>query len=68
MVSVRDIHQPDRMSDGTLKHMAMIAYHRYNRFDLSMCCIHILRQLGSMPAEALDHLTRSISPGRIPKH
>lgn len=67
MVYMRDIRYPERMSDDMLKHMAMIAYHCYNSFDLSMRCVQILQQRGSVPADTLDRFTRSIPSGRIPK-
>lgn len=67
MVYMRDIRHPDRMSDDMLKHMAMIAYHCYNSFDVSMRCVQLLQLRGCLPADALERFTRSIPPGRIPK-
>lgn len=66
MVYMRDIRYSDRMSDDMLKHMAMISYHCYNSFDLSMRCLQILQQRGSVAGDALQRFTRSIPANRIP--
>lgn len=44
MVYVRDFAHPESLSDEQLKHLALIAHHCYNSFDLALRCVMLLEQ------------------------
>jgi FkbM family methyltransferase len=46
LVYVRDFRNPDAMTDGQLKHMAVIAHHCYRSFDLALHCLMALERRG----------------------
>lgn len=44
IVYVRDFTQADLMNDEQLKHLALIAHHCYQSFDLALRCVMVLEQ------------------------
>ena len=44
LVYIRDIAHPDRLSDEQLKHLALIAHHCYQSYDLAMHCVALLER------------------------
>ncbi len=44
LVYVRDISQPEFLTDEQLKHLALIAHHCYQSYDLALHCIWLLEQ------------------------
>ncbi len=44
VVYVRDFTHPDLMTDGQLKHLALIAHHCYGSFDLVFRCVQLLEE------------------------
>ena len=58
VVYVRDFTQPDDMTAEQLKHLALIAHHCYQSFDLAAKCV---RDLELRNAIAAGSLTRYLS-------
>jgi FkbM family methyltransferase len=54
VVYVRDFTRPDLMTDEQLKHLAIIAHHCYKSFDLTVNCLHHLRQRGAITGEIME--------------
>jgi len=54
VVYVRDFTRPDLMTDEQLKHLAIIAHHCYKSFDLTVNCLHHLRQRGAITGEFME--------------
>ncbi len=52
LVYVRDFTHADSMSDEQLKHLALIAHHCYQSFDLALRCVMVLEQRESLEAGA----------------
>lgn len=52
LVYVRDFTRADLMSDEQLKHLALIAHHCYQSFDLALRCVMMLEQRQSLEAGA----------------
>lgn len=50
MVYVRDFAHADSMSDEQLKHLALIAHHCYQSFDLALRCVMLLEQRQALNA------------------
>lgn len=50
IVYVRDFAHPETMSDEQLKHLALIAHHCYQSFDLTLRCIMLLEQRSAIEA------------------
>ncbi len=48
VVYVRDFTKPDEMDTEQLKHLAVIAHHCYQSYDLAMNCIHHLAERGAI--------------------
>jgi hypothetical protein len=48
VVYVRDFTKPDEMDTEQLKHLAVIADHCYQSYDLAMNCIHHLTERGAV--------------------
>jgi FkbM family methyltransferase len=46
IVYVRDFIHPQSMNDEQIKHLALIAHHCYNSFDLALRCVMLLEQRG----------------------
>ncbi|MEY4283827.1 MAG: hypothetical protein RL111_502 [Pseudomonadota bacterium] len=54
MVYVRDFFKPDTISDQQFKHMAMVAHHCYQSFDLAARAVEILSRRGAIVQGALQ--------------
>jgi FkbM family methyltransferase len=54
IVYTRDFTKPERMSSEQFKHLAMIAHHCYDSFDLAVNCIHRLAKAGAVDADAVE--------------
>lgn len=63
VVYVRDFSQPSSMSDEQLKHLAMIAHHCYESYDLATNCIHNLAQRGAVVANAVEQYLVAVKTG-----
>lgn len=53
IVYVRDFTQPEKMTTEQLKHLAMVAHHCYQSYDLAGNCIHNLVGRGALPADSV---------------
>jgi FkbM family methyltransferase len=60
VVYVRNFTQPDSMSVEQLKHLAMVAHHCYESFDLAAKCIHDLVQRGALRSDAVGRYLDTI--------
>jgi hypothetical protein len=60
VVYVRDFMQPDSMSAEQLKHLALIAHHCYQSYDLAAKCIHDLALRGAVAGDSLDRYLKAI--------
>jgi FkbM family methyltransferase len=54
VVYVRDFTDPESMTPEQLKHLAIIAHHCYQSYDLATNCLHQLMQRGAMGADAIE--------------
>jgi FkbM family methyltransferase len=54
IVYVRNLAQPDCLSNDQLSHLAMIAFHIYGSADLAIFCIVELQQRGHAAADAVE--------------
>lgn len=64
IVYVRDIARPDSLDDEQLKHIALIAHHCYESYDLSLRCIAILERRGVLePGAQQRYLALMPGPG-----
>jgi FkbM family methyltransferase len=61
VVYVRDFTEPDRMSAEQLKHLALIAHHCYQSYDLAAKCIRDLALRGFAPEDGLDRYMKAIT-------
>ncbi len=61
VVYVRDFTEPDRMSAGQLKHLALVAHHCYQSYDLAAKCIRDLALRGFAPDDGLDRYLKAIT-------
>ena len=52
IVYVRDIADPQRLTDEQLSHLAMIAFHVYGSSDLALFCILELSRRKAAPVDA----------------
>ena len=50
IVYVRDFARPQNLDDEQLKHLALIAHHCYQSFDLALRCVMLLESRGVLPA------------------
>src|SRR5688572_4829185 len=50
IVYVRDFAQSRPMDDAQLKHLALIARQCYQSYDLTLRCLHVLKERSSLPA------------------
>ena len=48
LVYVRDFTRPELMNDEQLKHLAMIFHHCYQSYDLTLRCLMLLEQRGTV--------------------
>jgi hypothetical protein len=60
VVYVRDFTQPDSMSAEQLKHLALVAHHCYQSYDLTAKCIRDLTLRGAAPGDSLDRYMKAI--------
>jgi FkbM family methyltransferase len=63
-VYVRDFTKPDEMDAEQLKHLAIIAHHCYQSYDLAMNCIHRLAERGIVPLAAIDQYLGLLRAGK----
>jgi FkbM family methyltransferase len=61
IVYVRDFTQPEKMNAEQLKHLALIAHHCYDSYDLAANCIHNLVLKGAIPAGAVEQYLATIA-------
>jgi FkbM family methyltransferase len=52
LVYVRDVARPERLHDGQLRHLALVAHHCYRSVDLALHCVMLLERRGALPAGA----------------
>ena len=55
LVYVRDFTRPELMDDEQLKHLALIAHHCYQSYDLTLRCLILLEQRGAVTEHAQQH-------------
>jgi FkbM family methyltransferase len=60
VVYVKDFIRPDWLSDEQLKHMAIVAHHCYQSFDLTMRCIRLLEARGAVAEGAMNDYVRGV--------
>jgi hypothetical protein len=53
IVYVRDFFKPDLIETEQLKHLALVAHHGYQSFDLAANCLHHLAIRGATTADAV---------------
>jgi FkbM family methyltransferase len=63
VVYVRDFMQPDSMSAEQLKHLALVAHHCYQSYDLAAKCIRDLTLRGAAGVDSLDRYLKAIKGG-----
>ena len=61
LVYVRDFSRPELMDDEQLKHLALIAQFCYGSIDLTMRCIMLLTQRGTLPQDAMESFTSTLA-------
>jgi FkbM family methyltransferase len=67
IVYVRDFSRPERMDDGQLQHLALIAHHCYRSYDLALRCVAQLEERGAVSKGATQHyLQAGASAGPAP--
>jgi FkbM family methyltransferase len=54
IVYVRDFTQADKMDSEQLKHLALVAHHCYQSYDLTTNCINHLATRGVLPSDAVS--------------
>jgi len=54
IVYVRDFTHAEKMSSEQLKHLALVAHHCYQSYDLTTNCINHLAERGVLPADAVS--------------
>ena len=60
VVYVRDFSRAEVLTDEQLKHLALISHHCYRSFDLTLRCVLILEQRGSLKKGSHEHYTQLI--------
>jgi FkbM family methyltransferase len=60
LVYVRDLAQPERMDDEQLKHLALVAHHCYQSWDLALRCVAGLEKRGAVAPGAAQRYRRSV--------
>lgn len=60
VVYVRDFTRPDSMSSEQLKHLALIAHHCYQSYDLAAKCVQVLAARGMAAADPLGEYLRIV--------
>lgn len=64
VVYVRDFTKPDEMDSEQLKHLALIAHHCYQSYDLVMNCIYHLIKRNAVQEGALDQYLNLVQSGK----
>ena len=59
VVYVRDFAHPERLDDEQLKHLALIAHHCYQSYDLALRCVMHLEERGALPRGARERYAAS---------
>lgn len=60
LVYVRDFSRPERLDDEQLKHLALIAHHCYQSYDLALRCVVHLEQRGAVAKGAPQRYRESL--------
>jgi FkbM family methyltransferase len=60
LVYVRDFAQPERLDPEQLKHLALIAHHCYQSWDLALRCVAELEQRGAVAKGAARRYRESV--------
>jgi FkbM family methyltransferase len=63
-VFIRDMRAPERLSDGQLKQMAILADSVFQSFDLALRCLDLLEARAAVASAAADRYARSV-PHRV---
>lgn len=66
IVYVRDFTQPEKMNSEQLKHLAMIAHHCYESYDLAANCIQHLIARGAVPAGSIEKYLAALKQRKEP--
>ena len=61
LVYVRDFSHPELMDDEQLKHLALIAQFCYGSIDLTMRCIMLLAERGTLQSDSLQRYTEALA-------
>jgi FkbM family methyltransferase len=61
IVYVRDFSRPESMRDEQLKHLALIAHHCYQSFDLALRCVMLLEQRHALEAGAQQRYSEIVT-------
>jgi FkbM family methyltransferase len=61
IVYVRDFARSDLMNDEQLKHLALVAHHCYQSFDLTLRCVAQLEARGAIPAASQSRYMQLLS-------
>lgn len=60
VVYVRDFARVERLDDEQLKHLALIAHHCYQSYDLALRCLAELERRGAVPKGAQQRYRQSV--------
>jgi FkbM family methyltransferase len=60
VVYVRDFARAERLDDEQLAHLALIAHHCYQSYDLALHCVAELEQRGAVPEGAAQRYRQSV--------
>jgi hypothetical protein len=61
VVYVRDFSRPEGMDDEQLKHLALVAHHCYQSFDLALRCLTELERRSAVAKGSSEPYARSLS-------
>jgi FkbM family methyltransferase len=65
IVYVRDFTRPELIDSQQFQHLALIAHHCYNSYDLALKCIHELIQRGEYPSQVGAAYAESIPKSKV---
>jgi len=60
LVYVRDFSRPERLDDEQLKHLALIAHHCYQSYDLALRCVVHLEERGAVTKGSRERYLQSL--------
>jgi hypothetical protein len=60
IVYVRDFARPERLDHEQLKHLALVAHHCYQSWDLALRCVTELERRGAVPKGAAQRYRQSV--------